>query len=215
MDISNRTLGLLLVAAIVVSIGGTFISLNSLNNMSGGGLPTGFAITDTGNVTLNVADTVNILVNDSIINFGTCTMVLNASKTTSSYDSSGSPTDSQNFECSDTGGGIFPDNISVQNIGNVVAYVDAKIRTQDLPTTLFSDSAATFEFKGLTDAIYDGCGTPTSAWAALTDASDLQACGNLNFTDGNDQFLFFVRANLTQNSVTGGTAVVTFTAAAS
>jgi hypothetical protein len=65
-DISNRTLALLLVTAIVVSLGFTVYSLNNL-----GAGATGRATTQQGNVTLNVESSVSIILRADNINFGT------------------------------------------------------------------------------------------------------------------------------------------------
>ncbi|MBD3209645.1 hypothetical protein GF367_04490 [Candidatus Woesearchaeota archaeon] len=74
MDISNKTLAMFLVAAIVVSIAGTTISLNRLGQVKYG--PTGFADYDIGNVTVNVGSTLSISISgDNTIAFGTCTPV--------------------------------------------------------------------------------------------------------------------------------------------
>lgn len=70
MDISNKTLGLLLVAAIVVSVGGTLVSLNKLETVS----PTGLATSDTGVVTLSIDQYISIIVEDDSIDFGLCTL---------------------------------------------------------------------------------------------------------------------------------------------
>ena len=68
MSVSNKTLSVLLLAAIVVSLGGTFISLNRL-----GDLPTIGHATDTGTVDLNIESLLSITTADSnAINFGTC-----------------------------------------------------------------------------------------------------------------------------------------------
>lgn len=205
MDISNRTLGLLLVAAIVVSIGGTFISLNSLNDL--GGAPTGFATTDTGNVTLTVSNVVSIIVNDSSIDFGACTMVINATKTSSDYYSNSSDGYADIAECSNHAS--FPDNISVQNIGNTNATVT--VQSNIGATTLFGDSSATMKYIGITDPAQPGCGTEVTTWTELT-TSPTTVCSDFNFVDGSDQFLFDVYVHLTQNSKSGGTADITFTA---
>ncbi|MBN1275749.1 hypothetical protein JXA12_05690 [Candidatus Woesearchaeota archaeon] len=71
MDISNKSLAMFLVAAIVVSIAGTVISLNKLGTMTG--VPTGFNTFDVGNVTLEVGQTLSITLDDETIDFGTCT----------------------------------------------------------------------------------------------------------------------------------------------
>ena len=68
MSVSNKTLSILLLAAIVVSLGGTFISLNRLSGIT----PTGYA-TDEGTVQLTIEEVVSITTEDNPnIDFGTC-----------------------------------------------------------------------------------------------------------------------------------------------
>lgn len=70
MDISNRALAMFLLAAIVVTLGGTIVSLNKLDAVS----TTGFATTDTGNVSVTVGSTTSITLDNNFdYNFGTCT----------------------------------------------------------------------------------------------------------------------------------------------
>ncbi len=67
-DISNRTLATLLIAAIVVSLGGTLLSLNKLQS----GV-TGRAQTDTGTTEVTVTQAVSIIITEptnNIIDFG-------------------------------------------------------------------------------------------------------------------------------------------------
>ena len=64
-DISNRTLAVFLITAIVVSLGAT---LGVLNKLSSG--PTGRATTDQGNVSLRVATEASIILNQAIVDFG-------------------------------------------------------------------------------------------------------------------------------------------------
>lgn len=69
-ELSNKALSLFLLAAIVVSLGGTLVVLNKLGTMH----PTGFAASATGTVNLTVASTKSITTNESnLINFGSCT----------------------------------------------------------------------------------------------------------------------------------------------
>ena len=53
MEISNKTLAILLLAAVAVSLGGTIISMNSLNRL-GEITTTGYATDPTGIVNLSV-----------------------------------------------------------------------------------------------------------------------------------------------------------------
>ncbi len=66
-DISNRTLALLLVTAIVVSLGATVYTLNILGGVK---LPTGRAPTDTGEVNLTVQQSISLLLWNDTIDFG-------------------------------------------------------------------------------------------------------------------------------------------------
>ncbi len=67
-DISNRTLAILLVTAIVVSLGATVFTLNNLGRY---GVPTGRASDDYGKVNLTVESTISIILREgTLIDFG-------------------------------------------------------------------------------------------------------------------------------------------------
>jgi hypothetical protein len=74
-EISNKTLSFLLVGAIVVSLFGTFVSLNRLNKISTGGLGsiTGLATNGTGTVDLTVTGQASFRLSQSGVNFGSIT----------------------------------------------------------------------------------------------------------------------------------------------
>jgi|FLOH01.1.fsa_nt_gi hypothetical protein len=69
MEETNKTLALLLVAAIVVSLGGTIVSLNKMGEIEISKGITGKA-TGTGDVDINISDRTSITVNQNAINFG-------------------------------------------------------------------------------------------------------------------------------------------------
>jgi len=66
-DISNRTLALLLVTAIVVSLGATVYTLNTI---SGVRIPAGRATSEAGEVNLTVESAVSIILWNTTIDFG-------------------------------------------------------------------------------------------------------------------------------------------------
>jgi len=73
-EISNRTLATLLVAAIVISLGGTIISLNKLAIYVPLDGPTGRAPSDTGTTSVTIQQQVSIILQDppgSSVDFGT------------------------------------------------------------------------------------------------------------------------------------------------
>ncbi len=111
MDISNKTLAMFLVAAIVVSVAGTIVSLNKLDSVS----YTGFATSMTGNVSVTVASQLSITTADSdTINFGSCTPQSGADSVINSEDTQDTPSVCTGFSAT---------NISVRNDGNVNANV--------------------------------------------------------------------------------------------
>ena len=65
-EISNRTLAILLVVAIAISLGGTILSLDKLGQIS---MPTG-AATDTGTATINVTSQASIIFKVTSVDFG-------------------------------------------------------------------------------------------------------------------------------------------------
>lgn len=70
-EISNRTLAILLIGAIVISLGGTFISLNRLSVFMGQQGPTGFATSfDQGYVNLTITSQTSLLFTTDELNFG-------------------------------------------------------------------------------------------------------------------------------------------------
>ncbi len=114
MDISNKALSMFLLAAIVVSLGGTIVSLNKLGSIS----TTGYATSDQGTVQLTVDASVSITTSDAdTVNFGTCTPYSGGAVTINSEN--GSNTSGTNGIC----GYASIQNISVRNDGTVDANV--------------------------------------------------------------------------------------------
>ena len=73
-DISNRTLAIMMVVAILVSLGGLFMSLDRLSKLQVGAPPfiTGLVTQGTGYANVSIAETLSIVLSDSNINFGAC-----------------------------------------------------------------------------------------------------------------------------------------------
>ncbi|USN45868.1 MAG: hypothetical protein H6502_01925 [Candidatus Woesearchaeota archaeon] len=116
MDVSNRTLAMILVAALVVSLGGTMMSLNLLSSMSRGGTDiTGFASLANGSVLLNVSAQASITLLDSDIDFGNCQPQAGANSTITSDDSNDTASVCTGFNA---------DQFDLQNNGNVQGYVN-------------------------------------------------------------------------------------------
>ncbi|NTV23365.1 MAG: hypothetical protein HGA85_03245 [Nanoarchaeota archaeon] len=118
-DISNRTLALFLVTAIIISLGTTVYTLNKL---SGG--TTGRASTDSGNVTLTVQQDLSILLNVDTVNWGAG--AINATKCNNATLTAGAaynvPATADPNDCW-TNNSLAPGPLLLENNGNVNASV--------------------------------------------------------------------------------------------
>lgn len=123
-QISNKALTLLLLIAIIVSVIGTIVSINRLNQL----IPkiTGLGTSATGMVNVTIAAVTSILATDTQITFGSC------SPTASVGCNATSNISNTNFNCSCTGGSA-PDNITIKNDGN--KNVNVSVQTNALPST--------------------------------------------------------------------------------
>ncbi|MCA9477866.1 MAG: hypothetical protein KC535_01835 [Nanoarchaeota archaeon] len=204
MEVTNKTLGLLLIAAIVVSLGGTFVSLNKLGGVS----TTGYATNnETGTVTLAVGTALSIVtVGNTDIAFGTCTPdTASAITVDSSLNSAGV----NNTLCD----GTFPDNITIENDGNVDANVTVR---SSINGTDFFDTNGNFEYKVNNvsgDGGCDGIQAQTTFNSFALAATDYPTCSNFTYVDANDQMQFSARFTIPANTVSSiGPATVTFEA---
>lgn len=71
MEMSNKTLSLLLVAAITISLFGTIISVNKLNRFQTIKATTGFATSDQGTATVYINSSTSIFFSIDTVDFGT------------------------------------------------------------------------------------------------------------------------------------------------
>ena len=108
-EISNKTLAILLIGAIVISLGGTLISLNRLARIRIPGI-TGFA-TDEATVGVEISETTQVNWTTSTISWGTGTVAYGKICELNSYDASFDSTNCSSFT-PDT------DGLVLENTGN-------------------------------------------------------------------------------------------------
>ncbi|MCX6709770.1 MAG: hypothetical protein NTV63_02325, partial [Candidatus Woesearchaeota archaeon] len=163
-DISNNTLATLLVIAIIVSIGGTLISINKLSGMGAPGL-TGFATT--GKVNLTVQTTSGISVTQEI-DFGTGYANVGTNCTMESNLSDGSRADA---DCLGTN---WPSaivdatkrHIMINNTGN--QNINVSINASSVATSWIGANS-TAEYGAQNASLYEGCpATNRTQWTTLT-----------------------------------------------
>ena len=198
-EITNNTLAILVFAALAVVIAGSF-------TMFGGGL-TGFATSDTGNVTLSINASLNIQVDttNKTIAFGGCTP-----RAATSYSCSSNDTQvcdgSGLSNC--TGDTIVPQFIKVDNVGNVNASVN--VSSSCSAAQLIGGTSPGFVY------VTTNCeGTPISSWTTfVTTAGGSMACNNTAV--GGAGFRLYANVTIPNNAAasgcTNGNAVLTFSA---
>lgn len=142
-EVNNRTLAALLVVAIVVSLGGTFISLNKLGSSNGGVLTlTAFGTVENGTINVSVTRELSITLTDASIDLGTGQP--NAGVASFSCDSAtGTAT---NWTVSS---GCTADYMQVNNSGTVVANVSMKNDKNNTEFICDQDATGTCDTEGV------------------------------------------------------------------
>jgi len=177
-DMSNRSLALLLVAAIVISLGGTMLSLTKLNDLSG---ITGMALTGSGQVNVSVEQNASCTV-DTNVNFGSGqpqAIVID----TDTANSGGFNDCSANADT--TCGGII-----VNNTGNRllnVTFSSTKDGSEFLGGTSLDNQ---FQYK-IDDAEIENnaCGDPGSSSYTNVPTTATKLCNILNYTTDRNTIL--------------------------
>lgn len=182
-EISNKTLALLILATLAVVVTATSVQLGGF---------TGFATSnDTGTVTLDIEQNLEIQVVQGTIDFGSCSVITGQNYTISSTDSQ--PV----IDANCTGAGSFPTEIQVRNVGNVDADVNLSPEC-DLGDWLVSPSGHT-QFNVSTTG--GSCDANTGGYVPLETASaQIVACNNLTPTS---QFDLDVAIQIAPDTSTG------------
>ena len=187
MDVSNKTLAVLLIAAIVVSLGGTLLS--------SGGQKTGYATT--GTINYSVDDNFAVDFTTTNIDFGTGSVDIGNGPCV--LESSTAP----NGGC--VGFETSPGTLTFDNIGNTACSVTLD---GDETETVFIGSASDAEF------IVSGCTTITSGFETYTSIDSIESgattvCNNMATDDSGVLGLRLTIAEADATSGTSGTLTLT------
>jgi hypothetical protein len=215
-DLSNKTLAMFLLAAMVVSLFGTFMVLNKVGTNLG---PTGFATQGTGIVNLTVDSFLSITTNESsLIEFGDCTLNESRAVNITSMRTEDTVTYCEDYDT--------PSNISVRNNGNVVVNVSISSDTcapggGNETCAFLNNSALGYTENGLFQFMTTsagrlgytgGCGTPV-AFTTINGTHGYRACTNLAADTIANSFVADFLLRLPRGLGTGTqTATLTFTA---
>ena len=216
MEFSNKALAVLLLAAMVVSLGGTIISINRLSVDT----KTGFAITDVGNVSINVQGEISLTLDTyNLINFGACTPSGGVPLVVNSEGGLNTTVACPSFVAGDA-----DSNFSIRNDGNVNINVNitpgnrGEAHGGDFLESASSSSAIAFRSIAGGSAGGNGCVSGLVAtYTNFTTANQIRACGNLTAAGvlgpTNDSFTTHIEIVLPHNVPEGEESVLlTFTA---
>lgn len=210
MDITNRSLALLLVAAIVVSLGSTIFSLNRMSELGF----TGRAPTDTGIANITINTSVSITFKNDTIDFGRGY----SNDTTGGvdycpFDTNG--TDPTATPCAGFNSSLLP--FVIRNDGN--DEVSLSLQSDTAAATFLGGTSPAFQLifvdndtgtcNGSVERHFDDSGT----WVAIN-TSEWLVCDEMGFVAANDALQLHLRVSVPDNA-NPGSRDATFTATAS
>ena len=191
----------------MISVGGTLINLNKINRLIPGLGITGMAQVSTGMVNVTITQRASLNVTDTKIDFGSCAPPAGGCLVESNSSSA---------MCSCTGLGKWPDNITVENDGNV--NINVTVKTNKLAVGMLGSADAQFNFSTRNDTVSPGCQRHSNGaslqwdWKNFTSADyDYNACGNLSFAYPNDRIQLFAQLWIPSDAVIQDSANATLT----
>ncbi len=194
-EISNKTLAILLIGAIVISLGGTLISLNRLARIR---IPTitGLATTDEATVTLEITGLAEVNFTTAAINWGAGTVVSGTRTCTlTTYNASG---DSLHENCSTFSPADGGGNLVLENIGNKNVTLD--LHTGKTASNFIGGTGPEYQWN-ISESEEGSCGADSweitqGAWqtAATTNTTICNSSnGGFLTDDGHDELIIDVR----------------------
>ena len=197
MENTNKTLALLLVAAIVVSLGGTIISLQKLGQIS----VTGKATTS-GTATVVVSQTYVVNLTDTSIHFGTGSLTEGVADCRIYSNGTEIPTSCWTGTAADS-------TLRWHNTGSTTMFVD--IQSSATPANFVGGDSPEFQFKCRVTN-----GGTTYGYTSFAAAATDYACADTVTVTGNGSTEMYVNVSSGASAASGTrVATITFTAAAS
>ena len=186
METSNKTLALLLIAAIIISLGGTIIGLNKMWLYNEQGI-SGLATLGTGRVNLTISQNLSCVVMSNVT-FGSGGAPVAAFNL--STDGAAGNTNNGWLDCTNIGNNCY--GITVNNTGNVNANVTFASEIQGATLTagqlLSSNNDFVFRVKNGTDTgANPGCKVANNlnTWSVVN-TTPMPACTNLTYQSANN-----------------------------
>ena len=210
MEITNKTLALFLVVAVVISLGGAFMSMKKLGQLSYG-TSTGFIPSAQGNATLTINTQASIIFVYNLVDFGAgyvnasfnnCTLLINSSNAITATGCVGFNTTTSQY-----------DTFIIMNNGNT--YLNVTMNSSDNASTFIGGTStiAALEY-AITNNESGSClGTLpyNGTWTNIVQYDNPTVCGNLSYIPGSRTLRMGLRVVIPTNSLKGG-RTMTFTA---
>lgn len=204
-EVSNKTLASLLVLAIVASLGGTLLVLDSESPV----FVTGFATEESGTVNLTIQGAISIdLTENTALNWGTVVFNTTTVDPICTLNSDGSSADGNNC----TSYSSVATGMIIQNTGNI--DVNVNMTSSDAAATFLGGTGDAFNYKTstYTGNARGGCQTgAVASYTAVTTATQV-ACTNLTFGNTEDEMEVDFEVSVSPDTAQGEhSATLTFT----
>jgi hypothetical protein len=228
-EVSNKTLATLLVVAIVVSLGGTFVSLQRLSQYATGPVALTGAFDAYGRVNVTITEDITIYAVDNLIWFGEGSVATTNDYYAELWSNGTKDADWQNSTAylpDPTYAGTNEDFIIIENQGNIKVNLTV-LTSQNASEYLCT---APYDCPGLPDAQYEywttnnasgSCfgslqGNSSSRTDFIGDGSTKQnVCDSLKSDPTNDTIRLYVYLKIPQNAQGSKNDTLTFTSTAS
>jgi hypothetical protein len=198
MDLSNKTLAFILVAAIVISLGGTLLSLDRLNRLGF----TGQASTDTGTTNFTLTTDLNIIFRVTNIDLGTG--YINASGGNSGWCVLGTNVTQNYLDCLNFTTNNNP--LILENIGNINASIG--LHTNASAAEFIGGTvpaAPQFNWSVINNESGSCLGTlPNASWSPVNKTGDIVVCTNMNSaanSSSNNSLKIFVQIGVPRDAL--------------
>lgn len=216
-EVSNKTLAILVVAAIVVTLGGTMLVLRTGPSAQ----LTGLVTDQTGTAQINVSTVVDIELEDQLIDFGTGHVNDSATDHNCIMNTEGGAIDAQEENDCNGEWATKNDFMWIQNEGNVP--ISLTVTSSEDASGFITGSSPSFQVKSIVDHLAsDSQGDDTAdsctGGAALNTYTELSGaitiCDSLGYEDAADEMLIYSQATIPADAQTGArTTTWTFSAA--
>jgi hypothetical protein len=212
MDVSNKTLAVLLVLAIIVAVGGTIISLDRFGKLGITGMPVVNASESTGSTSVSIAANAQITLRVETVAFGSwringststknCTLTSRINGTTNAGNTFSPFAFLASSDCINVSNNDAPDAFELENTGSET-FLNITMNASTNHTAFISGEASDLRRYRIIEevnACNDGSSTGNETTGTIDNVTTY-ICNNFNVSDTQDAIA--IQVNLTLPSTT-------------